>query len=200
MIKNFILIFALFLLINTQLPSMPLAMAESDVISHDQVAIITGKRVDPRAYILKNYLAQFESPLQNHAQDFVDAADYYKMDWKLVPAISGVESTFGKRIPGGFNGWGWGVYGTQAIYFKSWTDGIYTVSKGLKENYINKGLTEPYAMNRIYAASPTWGSKVSFFITEIDKYYKENSINLEIAPKITLNEIPAGSSASLAKI
>ncbi len=200
MVKNLLLIFVLFLLINTGVKSTPLAFAESEAISHDQVAIITGKRVDPRAYILKNYLAQFDSPLQNHAQDFIDAADFYQMDWKLVPAIAGVESTFGKRIPGGFNGWGWGVYGTQAIYFTSWTDGIYTVSKGLKENYINKGLTEPFAMNRIYAASPTWGSKVSYFMTQIDKYYRENSIDLSIAPEITLSEISAGSSASLAKI
>lgn len=200
MVKNLLLIFVLFLLINTGVKSTPLAFAESEAISHDQVAIITGKRVDPRAYILKNYLAQFDSPLQNHAQDFIDAADFYQMDWKLVPAIAGVESTFGKRIPGGFNGWGWGVYGTQTIYFKSWTDGIYTVSKGLKENYINKGLTEPFAMNRIYAASPTWGSKVSYFMTQIDKYYRENSIDLSIAPEITLSEISAGSSASLAKI
>lgn len=130
------------------------------------------KQLDKRAKILADYLATHNSPLEYHAQDFIDAANKYSLDWKLVAAISGVESTFGKFIPGGFNGWGWGVYGTQALYFESWRDGIYTVSRGLRENYIDKGYTEPYSMNRIYAESPTWGSKVTYFMKEIEGFAK----------------------------
>src|SRR5262249_29143298 len=100
----------------------PKAVAEASKYVNDQEMVVEAKPVDQRAVILKDYLAQYNSPLENHAQDFVDAADSYGIDWKLVPAISGVESTFGKAIPGGFNGWGWGVYGTQAIYFKSWRE------------------------------------------------------------------------------
>ena len=131
------------------------------------------KRMDPEAQILAKYLEGHNSPLQYHAQDFIDAAKEYNLDWRLVTAISGVESTFGKHIPGGYNGWGWGVYGTQAIYFDSWKDGIYTVSKGLRENYVDRGYTEPYSMNRIYAASPKWGSKVTFFMNKIQKFADE---------------------------
>ncbi len=123
------------------------------------------------------------------------------MDWKLVPAIAGVESTFGKFTPGGYNGWGWGVYGTQALYFNSWRDGIFTVSKGLKENYINNGLTDPYSMNRIYAASPVWGSKVAYFMNDIDQFSKthralsENSLPVNYSdPELKT----AGISAKLA--
>ena len=101
------------------------------------------KELDPRARILRDYLNKHKSPLADHAQDFVEAADLYGIDWKLVPAIAGTESTFGKFVPGGtnsayssYNAWGWGVYGTQAIYFRSWKDGIYTLSEGLKRNYI----------------------------------------------------------------
>lgn len=158
-----------------------LAEAEKVQVQPEQVRSIRAKSLDPRAYILKKYLAQFNSPLEDHAQDFIDAADLYSVDWKLVPAIAGVESTFGKHTPGGteptftsYNCWGWGVYGTQALYFKSYNDGIHTVTKGLKENYIDKGYTEPYAMNRIYAASPHWGGKVTYFITDIEKFSKEN--------------------------
>ena len=113
------------------------------------------------------------------------------MDWKLVPAIAGVESTFGKRIPGGYNAYGWGVYGDNAIYFKSWKDGIYTLNKGLKENYINKGLTNPYAMNRVYAASPRWGGNVSYFIADIERFSQSYNLNIEL---------PEGKSEELSKI
>lgn len=129
--------------------------------------------MDERAKILQEYLFRYNSPLRNHTQDFVEAADLYSLDWKLVAAISGVESTFGKAIPGGYNAWGWGVYGTQAIYFKSWRDGIYTVSAGLRQNYLDKGLTNPYEINRIYAASPTWGSHVSYFLQDIENFEKD---------------------------
>lgn len=137
------------------------------------ISNVEAKQLDRQAQILAGYLHTHNSPLEYHAQDFIDSAKKYNLDWKLVVAISGVESTFGKHIPGGFNGWGWGVYGTQAIYFNSWKEAIYTISQGLRKNYVDKGYTEPYSMNRIYAASPTWGSKVTFFMNEIDKFALE---------------------------
>ncbi len=135
-----------------------------------QLEIIEGKKLDKKATILAKYLAKFDSPLQYHAQDFIDAAEAYQLDWKMVPAIAGVESTFGKFIPGGYNAWGWGVYGTQAIYFSSWREGIFTIAKGLREGYLNKGLTEPYSINRVYAASPFWGGKVSYFMQDLENF------------------------------
>lgn len=149
--------------------SSPIALADSsetNTVDHQ----VEGKKLDSRAKILSAYLANFDSPLKDNAQDFIDAADAYNLDWKMVASIAGVESTFGKQIPGGYNAWGWGVYGTQAIYFSSWRDGIFTVSKGLRENYLNKGLTDPYSINRIYAASPAWGAHVSFFMADLDKF------------------------------
>jgi hypothetical protein len=78
------------------------------------------KTTDSRVRILKAYLEQYNSPLVTHAQDFVEIADKYNLDWKLVAAISGVESTFGQQIPyESFNGWGWGIYGDNMIRFKS---------------------------------------------------------------------------------
>lgn len=131
---------------------------------------VQARQLDPEAQVLAAYLATHNSPLQYHAQDFIDASKEYGLDWRLVPAIAGVESTFGKFTPGGYNGWGWGVYGNQAVYFKSWKEGIYTVSKGIRENYVNRGYTEPYSMNRMYAASPRWGGKVVFFMNDIDRF------------------------------
>jgi|Napbiome12C3dose_1001474.scaffolds.fasta_scaffold00001_229 hypothetical protein len=164
--------------------------AEKPLVEKTELELIEKRELDYRAEILSTYLAKYNSPLQYHAQDFIDAADIYKLDWKMLPAIAGVESTFGKFIPGGYNGWGWGVYGTQAIYFTSWRDAIFTISKGLREGYLDKGLTDPYSMNRVYAASPTWGMKVSYFMQDIEKFandYKANeekSVSVGTAPKI----------------
>lgn len=135
---------------------------------------VSYKQLDERAKILSDYLASYNSPLQYHAQDFIDAADQYELDWKMLPAIAGVESTFGKRIPGGYNAWGWGVYGTNVIYFKSWRDGIFTIAKGLKENYLNKGLKDPYSINRAYATSPLWGGKVTYFMNDLGSFAQTN--------------------------
>src|ERR1035437_123786 len=48
---------------------------------------------DSRVKILTSFLKQYNSPLTPYASDFVQMADRYNLDWKLVAAISGVEST-----------------------------------------------------------------------------------------------------------
>lgn len=160
-----------FLFLNKQV------QAEKLVVNTNPIAQVESKKIDNQAEILAAYLAKYDSPLQYQAQDFIDAAKTYDLDWKMLPAISGVESTFGKQIPGGFNAWGWGVYGTQAIYFKSWRDAMFTIAQGLRENYLNKGLTDPYSINPVYAASPSWGWKVAFFMQDMDKFAKNFESN-----------------------
>lgn len=164
--------------------------------------IVSGK-VDKRAKILEAYLDKYNSPLKSEAKTFIDAADEYKIDWKLVPAIAGVESTFGKFTPGAvsypsYNGWGWGVYGNQALYFRSWREGIYTVSEGLRLHYYNQGLTNPYSINRIYAESPFWGAKVAYFISDLEKFEKDYLNKTEqtiINAQLDINANIAGVSA-----
>lgn len=155
---------------------------------------IERKTLDKRALVLQAYLSKFNSPLTYQAQNFVDAADENNLDWKLVASIAGVESTFGKFIPGGYNAWGWGVYGTQAIYFDSWEDGINTVSEGLRKNYFNKGLTDPYSINRVYAASPSWGAKVTYFLADLERFQNQNMAET-VNPAEELILKTAGSSA-----
>lgn len=154
--------------------------------------IIAAKKLDNKAKILSKYLASYNSPMQYHAQDFIDASETYGLDWKLLPSIAGVESTFGKQIPGGYNAWGWGVFGDQAIYFTSWRDGMFTIARGLRENYLNKGLTDPYAINRIYASSPHWGKNVTYFMGDLEKFAnKYKSDEQEISAILTVPSIAA---------
>lgn len=164
--------------------------AERKTDPHNTETQIKAKKLGSKANAVSAYLAKYNSPLQYHAQDFIDASETYALDWKMLPAIAGVESTFGKFIPGGYNAWGWGVYGTQAIYFNSWKDAIFTIAKGLRENYLDKGLTEPYAINRVYAASSRWGGNVSYFMKDIEEFsnnYQKNqaqTISMGTPPKI----------------
>lgn len=155
---------------------------------------IEGKKLDDRALILAKYLSKYNSPLQYHAQDFIDASDIFGLDWKMLPAIAGVESTFGKQIPGGYNAWGWGVYGTQAIYFNSWKDGIFTIAEGLRKNYLNRGLRDPYSINRIYAASPHWGAKVTYFMQDLERF--SNQYLLQKQKRSQVGTIPAVAAVS----
>lgn len=172
MLKKLTIFLSLLLSLSLFVKSQKVEVRALDAEIKTLEQIIIAKKLDPEAQILQKYLAKYDSPLQYHAQDFVDAAKQYNLDWKLLPSIAGVESTFGKFIPGGYNGWGWGVYGTQAIYFASWNEAIFTIAQGLRENYFNKGYTEPYSINRIYAASPTWGFKVSYFMNDLEKFEK----------------------------
>ncbi|MFA5933274.1 MAG: hypothetical protein WCV81_03370 [Microgenomates group bacterium] len=165
-------------------------------INESQTQIAVG---DQRVEILEAYLNKYKSPLAPEAVNFVGAADKYNIDWKFVAAIAGNESTFGKHTPGyqSYNAWGWGVYGTQAIYFKSWKDGIYTVSEGLRKNYYNKGLTNTTSIAKVYAASPLWAAHVTFFLNDMEKFEKQ--YKTEIAKKTApeLEAQTAGTSAAI---
>lgn len=123
---------------------------------------------DYRVYKLKSYLESQKSPLADYAEDFVKYADIYEIDWRLVPAITGVESTFGKRIPANsYNAYGWA---NGEYRFSSWEDSIEHVSMTLRTKYIDKGAISISTIARRYAPpSSTWGSKVKYFMGKIDK-------------------------------
>ncbi len=126
---------------------------------------------DLRPVALKSYLEKRNSPLADYADAFIATADKYELDWKLVPAISGLESAFAKRyVAGTYNAYGWGG---GYIYFTSWEDSIETVSAALKAKYIDRGAKTVNQIGRIYAPpNPAWGSLVNHLMTEIDKEYQ----------------------------
>jgi hypothetical protein len=128
--------------------------------------------LDSRVKILTSFLKQYDSPLAPFAADFVQMADKYNLDYKLVAAISGVESTFGKEIPpASYNAWGWGVYGDNVIRFKSWDEGIATISQGLRERYMDQwGGKDIYEIGAMYAASKAWPGHVEYYMDKIQEF------------------------------
>lgn len=122
---------------------------------------------DMRVTELREYLESHNSPLAEYAEDFIKYSDQYDLDWRLVPAITGVESTFGKHIPyNSYNAYGW-ANGNYS--FSSWEESIGHVSKTLAEKYIAKGANTSSEIGRIYAPpSSTWSSKVEYFKNKIE--------------------------------
>jgi len=129
--------------------------------------VTEGEEFDYRVVILRKYLESHNSPLTDSAEHFVTYADKYQLDWRMVAAISGVESTFGKRIPeNSYNAYGWA---NGNYYFESWEDSIAIVSKTLREKYYDRGATTLNQIARRYAPpSSSWAWKVNYFMEKID--------------------------------
>ena len=136
-----------------------------------------------KKYAIKKVLEKYNSPLVNNVDDFIKACLDYQIDCYFLPAITGLESTFGHYIlPNSFNPFGWGG---GYIVFKSWGEGIDKVAYGLKNNYLNRGLKTIEEIGAIYSESPTWAKRVQFFINEFEKeeenlrlYFEKNEVKL----------------------
>lgn len=132
---------------------------------------ISYKQVN-RAQILDNYLHSKKSPIAGQGATIVAIADKYQLDYKLLVAISGIESSLCKRIPYQSNNcWGWGIYGKNILKFNSFEEGFEKVAKGLSENYVKKGLDTPEKIGRRYnPGNPVkWAAAVNQFAKEIEK-------------------------------
>lgn len=146
--------------------------ADSGVVSSSgqivRPGVETNDEFDFRVVILRRFFKKYNSPLYPYADEFVETADKYGLDWRLVPAITGVESTFGKRIPyNSYNAYGWA---NGAYNFESWDESIEVVSSTLRYKYIDRGAYSVDQIGRIYAPpSSTWAYKVKFFMRRIDR-------------------------------
>lgn len=129
------------------------------------------KTEDIRVANLKYFFRRYESVLYDKSEYIVKMADQYKLDYRLIPAIAMQESGLCKHIyEGSYNCWGWGIYGNKVTRFSSYEEAIETISRGLKKNYIDKGLTTPEDIMRKYTPPSTgsWAFGVNFFLKIIE--------------------------------
>jgi len=80
-------------------------------------------RKDPRFEILRKFFVKSECPAQEFAHVFLEAADVYHLDWRLLPSLSFVETTGGKMARNN-NMFGWD---SGRAHFASPTAGIHAV-------------------------------------------------------------------------
>ena len=125
---------------------------------------------DARPEIVKQYLEYYNSPLVPYSNLIVEVADKYSLDFRLLPAIAQQESNLCKIIPPeSYNCWGWGITGSSTLGFKSFENGIEIVSKGLRENYFNKGYTTVEDIMSKYTpqSNGSWAHGVSLFMDQM---------------------------------
>jgi hypothetical protein len=127
---------------------------------------------DARPQIIRSFLLSYKSPLTPYSEFIVETADKYGIDWKLLPAIAMKESGLCKIIPEeSYNCWGWGIHSAGTLRFNSYEEGIDTVSKGIRENYVDIGLvTIEEIMSKWIPHSPNgaWAEGVRIYMAQMN--------------------------------
>jgi hypothetical protein len=114
-------------------------------------------RNDPRLQSLKNFFEKAACPALKYVSAFLEAADIYELDWRLLPSISYVESSGGKAAPNN-NLFGWD---SGHAHFASAAAGIHEVGYQLShsELYRDKdtdAILATYNPNADYAIKVKW--------------------------------------------
>lgn len=128
---------------------------------------------DARALIIENFFAKHKAPLADYGDVFIEVADKYHLDYRLLPSIAMQESNGGKRvIKESYNPFGYGIYGSKVTRFENWEQAIERVGRGLREDYLNEGLTTPATIMTKYtppsaATDGAWAKGVSTFFEEM---------------------------------
>ncbi len=125
---------------------------------------------DARIDIIRKFFQQYNSPLGPFAEDVVEAADKYSLDFRLLPAIAMQESNLCRKIiKDSYNCWGFGIYGKKVTRFTSYSEAIDTVSKTLAKNYIGGGLETPEQIMTKYTPSNdgAWAFSVNHFMEKL---------------------------------
>lgn len=101
------------------------AVGPSAISPHQADRPRTGEhRSDRRLETLQRFFQKFDCPAAAYVAEFVEAADTYNLDWRLLPSISFVESAGGKATANN-NMFGWDQ---GRAHFSSLAAGIYEVA------------------------------------------------------------------------
>ena len=119
-------------------------------------------RQDARLDAVRGFFEKAGCPAREYSQAFLDAADDYQLDWRLLPSISFVESTGGKAAPHN-NIFGWD---NGRSSFSSPTAAIWGVAYqlGYSKLYRDRSLNQLLA---IYNPDPSYAAKVKSVMRQI---------------------------------
>jgi hypothetical protein len=118
---------------------------------------------DTRYDRLESFFQSFGCPTPHYVSEYLGAADSYTIDYRLLPAISVLESTCGiyQRLN---NRWGWD---SARKGFSSFRAGLQYIARQLSEGrfYKNKSLDEKV---RMYNPNPQYARQVKKLMLKID--------------------------------
>ncbi len=122
---------------------------------------------DKRVEILNQFFIKKDSPLASSSAYFIETADKYGLDWTLIPAISGMESNFGKSMPKNSNN-PFGLGGVHFMKFTTLYKAIEFEGKLLSKQYklaANNAIGSIYCPK--YECNQNWAVIVTNFSEEI---------------------------------
>ncbi len=177
-----IFLLVLFLVLTRSIYAEKVA-GNSAVITYNKTASQRDRNFFIKKLAIKKVLDKYTAPLSEATDGFINTCKRYDLDCYMLPAISGLESTFGLFIyPNSYNPFGWG---RGYIMFNSWEEGIDAVGRGLRYSYINRGALSIDQIGPIYSESSTWAVRVQYFINEFQReeaklqlYLNENTVEL----------------------
>lgn len=123
-------------------------------------------RNDPRLHALRRFFGKSGCPAKAYSHVFLEAADDYDLDWRLLPSISFVESTGGKLARNN-NLFGWNSGNAR---FSSPSAGIHAVGYSLANSrrYKDKKLDELLAT---YNPNSEYAQKVKSVMQRIQSFW-----------------------------
>jgi hypothetical protein len=118
---------------------------------------------DQRHAKLETFFQSFGCPAPHHVKEYLGAADTYAIDYRLLPAISVLESTCGLYQREN-NRWGWA---SARKGFASFRAGLEYIAHQLAEGryYKNKTLEEKV---RMYNPRPQYARQLDHLMLKID--------------------------------
>ena len=128
---------------------------------------------DGRAEVVANFLERHSAdlkPYDHFGQVFVEIADQYEFDFRLLPAIAMQESNLCRRIPpNSYNCLGFGIHERGTLAFDSYEANFDRAGRELKQNYIDEGRTTPELIMRKYTPSSngSWAESVNQWMAEM---------------------------------
>lgn len=138
----------------------------------DKQLYISSIKNDNRQEILRNYFTFYKSPLLENTKDFLEIADTYQLDYRLLVAIAGVESTFERNgNVSDYNPFGY-MCGNSPCQFLSFRESIVKVAKtiGTQRTYANfrqSGSILELAKIYNYVSPEDWTRKIQYFMDEL---------------------------------
>jgi hypothetical protein len=119
-------------------------------------------RNDPRLESLQRFFQKTECPVLDYSREFLEAADRYHLDWRLLPSISYVESTGGKAaLHNNLFGWDSG-----RAEFSSFKASIFEVGYQLANSWLYRHKTTD-AILATYNPNADYGQKVTWVMRQI---------------------------------
>jgi len=116
---------------------------------------------------IEQFLLDKGSPLAPWADAFVEAGRANDVDPRVVVAIAGIESSFGKRQRGN-NAWGWGGGpGGSLSRWADWPTAIHAYTERLGARYDTSTIDEAFARRYVPPNWRHWLSAVHQFMGEI---------------------------------